>query len=93
MAALLFSQSEWTNYHRLRYFHRDIVKTVSGLGLLFLFTLATLLVVLAVWLLSVLGGWWVLSIAMLVHLGMTAAVIWGLARALEDGPGPPTPTS
>lgn len=64
------------------------MKTISGLGLLFLFALATLLVVLAVWLLGMLGGWWVLALAMLVHLGMTAAVIWGLARALADEPTP-----
>jgi len=64
------------------------VKTISGLGLLFLFATATLLVVLAVWLLGMLGGWWLLGLAMLVHFGMTGAVIWGLARALADGPTP-----
>jgi len=64
------------------------VKTISGLGLLFLFSVATLLVVLAVWLLGVFGGWWLLGLAMLVHLAMTAAVIWGLARALADAPTP-----
>jgi hypothetical protein len=68
------------------------VKTISGLGLLLLFAVATLLVVLAVWLLGVVGGWWVLGLAMVVHLGMTAAVIWGLARALSDRPGPPPAT-
>lgn len=69
------------------------MKTISGLTLLFLFAVATLLVVLAVWLLGVIGGWWVLGLAMVVHLGMTAAVIWGLARALSDGPDPPTTTA
>jgi hypothetical protein len=64
------------------------VKTISGLGLLFLFAVATLLVVLAVWLLGVVGGWWLLALAMFVHLGMTGAVIWGLARALADRPTP-----
>ena len=48
--------------------------------LLSLFAVATLLVVLAVWLLGVVGGWWVLGVAMVVHLAMTAAVIYGLAR-------------
>lgn len=58
----------------------------NGLGLLFLFALATLLVVIAVWALGALGGWWVLGVAMVIHLAMTAAVIWGLARALADRP-------
>jgi hypothetical protein len=61
--------------------------------LLSLFAVATLLVVLAVWLLGVVGGWWVLGVAMVVHLAMTAAVIYGLARALSDRPDPPTPTT
>jgi hypothetical protein len=69
------------------------VKTISGLGLLFLFAVATLLVVLAVWLLGAIGGWWVLGLAMVIHLAMTAVVIWGLARALSDQPGPPTTTA
>ncbi|HKN94582.1 MAG TPA: hypothetical protein VJU60_09635 [Thermoleophilaceae bacterium] len=56
----------------------------SGIGLLFLFAFATLLVVIAVWALGALGGWWVLGVAMVVHLAMTAAVLWGLARALSD---------
>lgn len=60
----------------------------SGIGLLFLFALATLLVVIAVWALGVVGGWWVLGVAMVVHLGMTTAVLWGLARALSDGADP-----
>lgn len=56
----------------------------SGIGLLFLFALAALLVVLAVWALGALGGWWILGLAMVVHLVMTTAVLWGLARALSD---------
>jgi hypothetical protein len=60
----------------------------SGLALLFLFSLATLLVVLAVWALGVVGGWWMLGLAMGVHLVMTATVLIGLVRALSDPPGP-----
>jgi hypothetical protein len=60
----------------------------SGLALLFLFSLATLLVVLAVWALGVFGGWWTLGLAMIVHLGMTAAVLLGLGRALSEPPDP-----
>ncbi|HEX6460376.1 MAG TPA: hypothetical protein VF032_15755 [Thermoleophilaceae bacterium] len=62
----------------------------GGLGLLFLFALATFLVVVAVWAVGALGGWWVLGVAMAIHLGMTAAVLWGLARALADRSEPPT---
>jgi fatty acid desaturase len=64
---------------------------VSGMALLFLFSLATLLVVIAVWALGVLGGWWMLGVAMVIHLGMTTAVMFGLARALSDGPSPDQP--
>jgi hypothetical protein len=59
---------------------------ISGLALLFLFSLATLLVVIAVWALGAFGGWWLLGLAMVVHLGTTAAVMFGLARALSDEP-------
>ena len=62
-----------------------------GLALLFLFSLATLIVVLAVWALGVVGGWWMLGIAMGVHLVMTAAVMLGLARALSEPPAPDQP--
>ena len=47
----------------------------SGLALLFLFWLTTLLVVLAVWALGVVGGWWML----------------GLGRALSEPPDPNQP--
>jgi hypothetical protein len=56
----------------------------QGLRLLFLFALATALVVFAVWAVSALGGWWMLGVAMAIHLTMTAAVLVGLARALRQ---------
>jgi hypothetical protein len=55
----------------------------QGLGLLFLFSLATALVVFAVWAIGLLGGWWMLGVAMAIHLSMTATVLVGLARALH----------
>ena len=69
--------------------HQD--ERPNGLGLLFLFSLATLLVVLAVWALGIVGGWWMLGLAMAVHLVMTAAVLLGLVRALSDPPAPNQP--
>jgi len=47
---------------------------------LVLFTAAVLLVVGAVWALASVGGWWMLAAAMLVHLGVTTAVMIYVAR-------------
>jgi hypothetical protein len=55
----------------------------NGLGLLFLFSLATALVVFAIWAVSAFGGWWTLGLAMAVHLATTAAVLVGLMRTLR----------
>lgn len=50
-----------------------------------LFTVAILLVVGAVWALAALGGWWMLALAMLVHLCVSALVMFEVARVIRGG--------
>jgi hypothetical protein len=58
---------------------------LSGIWLLAVFGLATLVVVGAVWLVSAVGNWWVLFPAMTVHLAMTALIVWLCLRLASDG--------
>jgi glycosyltransferase A (GT-A) superfamily protein (DUF2064 family) len=47
-----------------------------------IFTVAILLVVGAVWALAAVGGWWMLGLAMLVHLCVSALVMFEVARVI-----------
>lgn len=58
---------------------------LSSILLLAVFGGAALVVVGAVWLVSAVGHWWLLGPAMVIHLGMTALVIWLCLRLASDG--------
>jgi protein-S-isoprenylcysteine O-methyltransferase Ste14 len=56
-----------------------------GDAVLVLFTLATLIMVVAAVLVGAVGETWVLAPVMVVHLCVTFAVIAAIARLLDDG--------
>jgi small-conductance mechanosensitive channel len=53
-------------------------------GLLSLFTIAILVVVGAVWALTAVGGWWMLALAVTVHLLASAVVLAEVAAFMTD---------
>jgi hypothetical protein len=54
------------------------------IGLISLFTSAILVVVGAVWALTVVGGWWMLALAVFVHLTASAVVLAEVAAVMTD---------
>jgi hypothetical protein len=54
------------------------------IGLIGLFTSAILVVVGAVWALTVVGGWWMLALAVVVHLTASAVVLAEVAAVMTD---------
>ena len=53
-------------------------------GLISLFTIAILVVVGAVWALTAVGGWWMLALAVTVHLLASAVVLAEVAAFMAD---------
>jgi membrane protein implicated in regulation of membrane protease activity len=60
--------------------------------MLVIFTLGTAIVVGAIIALAT-GYWWVLALAVLVHLSVTAFVMWFIFRRLDEHAGKPDPTT
>jgi hypothetical protein len=58
-----------------------------GLALLALFIAAMLLDVTGVWVLSALGGWWLLTLAMAIHLLMACLVLGAVTGVVGDQGG------
>jgi hypothetical protein len=56
----------------------------TGITLLLLFTVATMIVVGAVWTLAALGGWWMLAVATAVHLAMTSVVLTAVMAVADE---------
>jgi small-conductance mechanosensitive channel len=56
----------------------------TGITLLLLFTLATMIVVGAIWMLAALGGWWMLALAIAVHLAMTSVVLRAVVAVADE---------
>lgn len=54
------------------------------IGLISLFTTAILVVVGAVWALAAVGGWWMLALAVAVHLTASAIVLAEVAAVMTD---------
>lgn len=54
------------------------------IGLITLFTTAILVVVGAVWALTAVGGWWMLALAVTVHLLASAIVMAEVAAVMTD---------
>jgi hypothetical protein len=54
------------------------------IGLITLFTVAILVVVCAVWALTAVGGWWMLALAVAVHLLASAVVLAEVAAVMSD---------
>jgi small-conductance mechanosensitive channel len=54
------------------------------IGLISLFTAAILVVVGAVWALTAVGGWWMLALAVAVHLTASAVVLAEVAAVMSD---------
>jgi len=54
------------------------------IGLITLFTTAILVVVGAVWALAAVGGWWMLALAVAVHLSASAIVLAEVAAVMTD---------
>jgi hypothetical protein len=54
------------------------------LGLITLFTVAILVVVAAVWALTAVGGWWMLALAVAVHLLASTVVLAEIAAFMTD---------
>jgi len=54
------------------------------IGLIGLFTTAILVVVGAVWALAAVGGWWMLALAVAVHLTASAIVLAEVAAVMTD---------
>ncbi len=54
------------------------------LALIALFTGATLLVVGAVWALTVVTAWWMLAVAIAIHLATTSVVLIEVARVIGE---------
>src|SRR5579875_2945746 len=66
----------------------------SGYGavMFLVFTAAVLAVTLAVCVLAVVGSWWMLGVAVAIHVSVTAVVMWVIYRAFglsadDDGDG------
>jgi hypothetical protein len=57
----------------------------SGTWLLGVFGFSALAVVCAVWLLGAVDQWWLLGPAMVIHLGVTALVLWLCMKLVSDG--------
>jgi type IV secretory pathway TrbD component len=55
-----------------------------GMALLALFTAAVLIVVGALWMVAVIGGWWIIALAFTVHLVVTAGVLLAIFGVLRD---------
>jgi hypothetical protein len=58
--------------------------TEDGPLMLLLFVEATLAVVGGVWLLGSGSAWWLLAVALTVHLGMTVLVLWVVFAIVSD---------
>ena len=54
------------------------------IGLITLFTTAILVVVAAVWALGAVGGWWMLALAVVIHLLASAVVLAEVAAVMSD---------
>jgi hypothetical protein len=52
--------------------------------LLYVFSFATAIVVAAVWALGEIGGWWLLAVAVTIHLTTTLGVIRTVLRTLSE---------
>jgi small-conductance mechanosensitive channel len=61
----------------------------QGTALLALFTAASMIVVGAVWMVGTFGGWWVLALAVALHLTMTATVIVAAFAVVGEYRRPP----
>ena len=60
-----------------------------GTALLALLAAASMIVVGAVWMLGAIGGWWMLALAVAVHLTMTAIVIVAVFVVVGEYRRPP----
>lgn len=56
----------------------------GGLAMFLIFTAAVLIVTGAVALVALVGGWWMVALAFVIHVLMTTVVVATIARVMDD---------